>query len=331
MSFYERRLNLRKHRALTKNITLINATQNNANKRTYNIAIGQVKHIVIIKNKPECTCSDFIQNCIKCTHIYFILLKVLQTDIDKDLYSDAELIQIFQQNPLSKKKHNNKQYKQYKQKQHKQHNQQKQQNVQIVQNIQTQHVQNIQPIINNNNDNNDGNKIITNNNANSIHNSVNNSDNSVNNSINTNNITCDENDEFTVKLLYPNANINDIIIETHMDNQKMYDKIILENIIENTFHVIPIVNDPVTTIYNYIETTYDITTKQNANDLYDNGIPITSITRNDDFFGVYITKVSNNTYELYLKEKIKINNGIIFNNYVDSIQISKIAKFILAN
>lgn len=93
----------RKQRGITQSIYLIETIINSNNKyeRKY-IVMGSTGNVyeVTIKNKPTCTCPDFITRERRCKHIYFILVKVMATmDEDKKEYTKMDLQYMFNNIP----------------------------------------------------------------------------------------------------------------------------------------------------------------------------------------------------------------------------------------
>lgn len=92
--------NIRKERGKTQNIFLIETIINEKDTdkiREYVVmgSTGNVYHVKI-KNVPECTCPDYKTRNIRCKHIYFVLIKVMNNvDNEKPSYSDEEIKNMF--------------------------------------------------------------------------------------------------------------------------------------------------------------------------------------------------------------------------------------------
>ena len=92
----------RKQRAATQNIFLIETIIDEKSTERKYVVMGSTGNIydVIIKNTPQCTCPDFKTRNKRCKHIYFILIRVMKTDKEDQLfYNDAELSEMFSKIP----------------------------------------------------------------------------------------------------------------------------------------------------------------------------------------------------------------------------------------
>lgn len=86
----------RKERAKSQSIFLIEEVCKSEKERLY-VMMGSTGNIynVIISNTTSCTCPDSSKNHKRCKHIYFVLLKIMNTEDDKKEYSDEDLQQMF--------------------------------------------------------------------------------------------------------------------------------------------------------------------------------------------------------------------------------------------
>lgn len=90
----------RKHRGKTQNIFLIESvppTIETINISRSYIIMGSTGNIytVTIKKDPTCTCPDYVTRANRCKHIYFVLIRVMNTNEDKDTYSSTDLVKMF--------------------------------------------------------------------------------------------------------------------------------------------------------------------------------------------------------------------------------------------
>lgn len=86
-------------RALKQKLYLIDSSIINDFHRDFNImgTTGNV-YCVSVKSEPECTCPDHKINNNRCKHIYFILIRVMNVDIndaDEEYFTDIELEAMF--------------------------------------------------------------------------------------------------------------------------------------------------------------------------------------------------------------------------------------------
>lgn len=115
-------------------------------------------------------------------------------------------------------------------------------------------------------------------------------------------------------------------------NVTMTNSLIFENALDNTFKFIEIYdkNNVMTNIANYIEQNYGIEAKHNTQVF--NDIPEAELKLNERHFaGVYIIKVNDKLFELYMRSITKINKGWFFNNYVEKVTNEKVGRFILVD
>ena len=53
-------------------------------------------YTVTISNEPSCTCPDYTSRGNRCKHIYFVLIRIMNTiNYEEEEYSDLELAQMF--------------------------------------------------------------------------------------------------------------------------------------------------------------------------------------------------------------------------------------------
>jgi len=127
-------------------------------------------------------------------------------------------------------------------------------------------------------------------------------------------------------------NINNL--NTDKEDKKIIEtksiKIIFENVIDDKFKFLEFDVDIPNTIYNYIQTIYGVEARNNAIKYFEKST-INEIMEDNNFEGVYVTKVNDNLYELNMKTITKINNGWMwmFNNYKIISKTLKIARFII--
>lgn len=112
----------------------------------------------------------------------------------------------------------------------------------------------------------------------------------------------------------------------------VYNKhLLFENLLMNSFHFVDMVGDDVlTSMYNYIEKIYDTQTKDEAKELFENKTPVDDILKDKEFFGVYLTQVNSQIYELHIKsiEQV-VNKGWFYNSKTDKVVTQKIARFVV--
>lgn len=93
---------LRKQRGKTQSIFLIETIIDDKELERKYVVMGLTGNIynVIIKDKPECTCPDFVTRGNRCKHIYFVLIRVMKTNNeDKNIYSANDLNDMFNNIP----------------------------------------------------------------------------------------------------------------------------------------------------------------------------------------------------------------------------------------
>lgn len=93
----------RKQRGIEQSIFLIETVIDDTkhNERKY-IVMGSTGNVydVVIKNKPECSCPDYMTRGNRCKHLYFILIRVMKAKcVDKKRYSDEDLVTMFNNIP----------------------------------------------------------------------------------------------------------------------------------------------------------------------------------------------------------------------------------------
>lgn len=83
MSHSDYQTSSRKVRALTQNISLLATLNENDGTKIYVIkgTTGST-YKVSIEGTPMCTCHDFTTRHIKCKHIYYVLMRILNVDAD---------------------------------------------------------------------------------------------------------------------------------------------------------------------------------------------------------------------------------------------------------
>jgi hypothetical protein len=288
--------NVRKQRALTQNINLMDIIYStNELERKY-IVIGTTGSIyeVLIKDKPECTCLDFQNHKIRCKHIYYILMQVINTvNIDNETYTPNEVRdmlgieypQTTNDNAIFID--------------------------QVDDNNELKEIQKFNDICT---------KIATELAGGAV-----------------DLITVPESCE-KVTQVQGEPVVQDIvkisIVDNWMDNPvqvKSNYKIVFENTDTNKFKFIDEVNDVITTIGKYIEENYGVGSRANAMKLYEEKASMESIIKDTGFAGVYVNKINESVYELYMKIITKSNNGWIFNNYIETIENSKLGRFIVVD
>lgn len=92
----------RKIRGSTQNIFLIETIIDDIKEERKYVVMGSTGNVynVTIKEKPECTCPDFMTRNKRCKHVYFILIKVMKADnIDHEIYSKEALEKMFKNIP----------------------------------------------------------------------------------------------------------------------------------------------------------------------------------------------------------------------------------------
>lgn len=96
---------IRKSRGKVQKIFLILTYEHDENilERKYEVmgTTGNV-YTVDIKNKPTCTCPDYIKRQNRCKHIYFVLIKIMKVkngEEDFNMYSDIDLERMFKNIP----------------------------------------------------------------------------------------------------------------------------------------------------------------------------------------------------------------------------------------
>ena len=105
-------------------------------------------------------------------------------------------------------------------------------------------------------------------------------------------------------------------------------KIIIENIIDNTFKSIDVQTDTITTIHEYIGNAYSIDAKHNMIKLQETKMSVETVLQDKTYIGAYLVQINDNLYELYMKTVRKVNNGWVFNNFIDRVETQKIGRFI---
>jgi len=100
----QKRITVLKARAKTEKLYLIESLQSDrAEIKQYDImgSTGNV-YTVTICNQPTCTCPYYVSRHIRCKHIYFILIRimnVLPENEDMDEYSDSDIMTMFNSIP----------------------------------------------------------------------------------------------------------------------------------------------------------------------------------------------------------------------------------------
>jgi Ring finger domain len=91
----------RKERGKTQNIFLIETIINEKERKFMVMGLTGNIYQVTMKHIPECTCPDFMTRNKRCKHIYFVLIKIMNTqNEDQDSYDELELQTMFHSIPL---------------------------------------------------------------------------------------------------------------------------------------------------------------------------------------------------------------------------------------
>jgi hypothetical protein len=310
---YKYQSTLRKQRAVRENIFLIETINfgNKFNERTY-IVLGTSNNIydVTIKNTPECTCQDYRSRNNRCKHIYFILIRILLAqNEDSETYTDEELCKMFGTEMKT--------------------------NVTIVDNLQNSNDTVTElPTDNDQCYENESFRENTSLPCDSTDTQTLLEDTTA--QLTTNSQYCDDTttDDYDIKYVANDIEIKPIELiykdDSNIDINSINNyMLVIEKTNTNDFSIIPIEYNLLSTIYKYIETSYGIESRNNARKLFSNDIKIEDIINNDDYNGLYLTKVNDNLIELYDKTINKINVGWIFSNYINETKIEKLIRFII--
>jgi hypothetical protein len=97
------KFNLRKQRGKKQKIFFIESNDIDVHTKSYGVmgSTGNV-YTVTISNDITCTCPDYRQRKSRCKHAYFILIRIMgvnENDVDQKLYSDDEIINMFDNIP----------------------------------------------------------------------------------------------------------------------------------------------------------------------------------------------------------------------------------------
>lgn len=295
--------NVRKQRALSQNITLIDIIYNvEENERAY-LVVGTTGNLykVIIKDIPECSCLDFKQHNTRCKHIYYVLMKIINTKyIDNPIYTTQQLHEMF---GVLNKSYNT--------------SDSSNDPMEIDDVIFTDtNINNANPNIKNDEEI-EQDKVIDDI-CHKLVSDLNNIQTSVQNEI-TQPIEVDVEPKINIINNWMDDPIQ--VISNH--------KIVFENSVSNKFKFINEIGDIATTIGKYIEENYGIASKTTALKLYNENVKVDDLLKDNSFAGVYINKLNDSQYELYMKIIKKTNNGWIFNNYTETVENTKLGRFII--
>ncbi|ARF09889.1 SWIM zinc finger protein [Indivirus ILV1] len=115
------------------------------------------------------------------------------------------------------------------------------------------------------------------------------------------------------------------------NNSNITSKLVFEDITNNTFRFVNIFDkhNIMINILNHIEKNYGVEAKHNVGTF--NSIEEAEDTfKKSSFAGIYLIKVNDNLVDMYLRVITNVNNGWIFNNYVEKVLYNnKIARFII--
>lgn len=290
--------NIRKRKALTENINIMDVVDYDNELRRKFVVVGTTGSIydVMIQDKPTCTCLDFTQGKYRCKHIYYILMQVIRTTyLDDETYTNNQVKKLLGIDDADSP--NNKSEDKFGDK--------------FENKLE------------------DNSSIFDDKNANIEANDIKQIYCNVLKEIT---IVSEQSKQSQNKPLNIEQQIRRNVIDDWMDNpiqNKSNYKIVLENIVSNKFSFVPEFNDIISTIGKYIEDNYGIEPKDNALKRYKDNVSMSETLKDTNFAGVYIIQVSEHLYELYTKTIVKINNGWVFNNYKDTIENIKLCRFMV--
>lgn len=94
----------RKERGKVQKLYLVERLESKSNYEKTYVVMGSTGNIyqVDIKDTPTCSCPDYQTRFNRCKHIYFVLIRIMRvknSQVDKESYSKSELKKMFQNIP----------------------------------------------------------------------------------------------------------------------------------------------------------------------------------------------------------------------------------------
>jgi hypothetical protein len=93
--------NFRKNKGTSQNLYLIETIPESEKNQREFVVMGSTGNVynVTIKDIPQCTCPDFRLRHKRCKHIYFVLIRLMKTTNEDEIFDEADLKIMFNNIP----------------------------------------------------------------------------------------------------------------------------------------------------------------------------------------------------------------------------------------